>query len=129
MRPVCKHYAKEFGEEIPSAYLESFTEHGLVLSRYKSSIHVKRCGGYSGLRRALFEVKDSKYLAKFMGFDSLSHGQYLTNKLRKCSQSEQKNSLYAVINVFDIVAPLKIIFSANIPFVNFGLVFIGDGRT
>ena len=74
MRPLCKHYAKEFGEEIPSAYLESFTEHDLALSRYKSSIHVKRCGGYSGLRRALFEVKDGKYLAKLMGVDSPLYG-------------------------------------------------------
>lgn len=57
---VQKHFKKEFGEEIDSSYLPAFEEHGLWFSRYSK-------GKDKGKLR---HVKDGKYLAKIMGYDS-----------------------------------------------------------
>ena len=56
---VRKNFLKEFGEEIPASYLPSLMEHGLVISRYS---HGKDKG-------KIRKVKDSRYLAKIMGYD------------------------------------------------------------
>ena len=56
---VRKNFRKEFGEEIPASYLPSLMEHGLVISRYSN-------GKDKGKIR---KVKDSRYLAKIMGYD------------------------------------------------------------
>ena len=71
---VCKHYRKEFGEDIPASYLKSFEEHGLVFSRFKSREHALKSGCRRGYAGGLFEVKDGKYLAKLMGTDSPLYG-------------------------------------------------------
>ena len=58
---VCKQFAKEFGEEIDKSYLPAFRAHGLWFSR----IFDGDAKTYGKLR----PVKDSKYLAKIMGYD------------------------------------------------------------
>jgi hypothetical protein len=68
---VCKYYKQEVGREVPAAYYNAFKEHGLVLSRYKSEEHAKRCGNRHGKAGDLLEVHDGKYLAKMLGYDSL----------------------------------------------------------
>lgn len=67
---VSKYYKKEVGKEIPASYYDAFKKHGLVLSRYKSEEHAKRCGNRRGKTGDLLEVKDGKYLAKMLGYDS-----------------------------------------------------------
>ena len=67
---VCKYYKQEVGKEVPVAYYNAFKEHGLVLSRYKSESHAKRCGNRHGKSGDLLEVHDGKYLAKMLGYDS-----------------------------------------------------------
>ena len=64
---VSKYYAAEFGEEIPASYYETFRQHGLVFSRYKTAEHAARCGNACGKAGGLLEVHDGKYLAKIMG--------------------------------------------------------------
>lgn len=59
-RLVQKHYRQFVGKEVPEAYLPALYEHGLYLSRYSD-----------GERKGqLFQVNDSRYLAKIMGYDS-----------------------------------------------------------
>ena len=58
---VCKQFAKEFGERIDRSYLPTFRTHGLWFSR----IFDGDANSYGKLR----PVKDSKYLAKIMGYD------------------------------------------------------------
>ena len=59
-RLVQKYYAQFVGKEIPESYLPALYEHGLYLSRYSD-----------GERKGqLFQVNDSRYLAKIMGYDS-----------------------------------------------------------
>ena len=71
---VRKHYLKEFGEDIPAAFLPSFELHGLFFSRFKSAAHARK-GGCSHARGGdLVEVKDGKYLAKVMGIDTPLYG-------------------------------------------------------
>ena len=67
---VCKYYKQEVGKDVPKAYYNAFKEHGLVLSRYKSEAHAKRCGNLHGKAGDLLEVHDGKYLAKMLGYDS-----------------------------------------------------------
>lgn len=67
---VCKFYKQEVGKEIPLTYYEAFKKHGLVLSRYNSEDHAKRCGNIHGKAGNLLEVHDGKYLAKVLGVDS-----------------------------------------------------------
>ena len=67
---VCKFYKQEVGKDVPTAYYNAFKEHGLVLSRYKSEAHAKRCGNRHGKAGDLLEVHDGKYLAKMLGYDS-----------------------------------------------------------
>ena len=57
---VRNHFLKEFGEDIPVAYLPSFEEHGLVFSRYETAQHARRCGCQKGKAGDLFEVKDGQ---------------------------------------------------------------------
>ena len=71
---VSKYYLVEFGEEIPSAYYETFRQHGLVFSRYKTDEHAARCGNACGKAGGLLEVHDGKYLAKIMGTDAPLYG-------------------------------------------------------
>ena len=71
---VRKHYKAEFGEEIPSSYYETFRQHGLVFSRYKTDEHAARCGNACGKAGDLLEVHDGKYLAKIMGTDAPLYG-------------------------------------------------------
>lgn len=71
---VRKYYKEEFGEDIPSSYYETFRQHGLVFSRYKTEEHAARCGNAGGKAGALLEVHDGKYLAKIMGTDTLLYG-------------------------------------------------------
>ena len=71
---VSEYYRQEFCEEIPAAYYESFKEHGLVLSRYKSDEHAVRCGNPNGKAGDLLEVHDGEYLAKIMGTDKPGYG-------------------------------------------------------
>ena len=71
---VRKHYLKEFGEDIPAAFLPSFEEHGLVFSRFSSTVHARKCGCPRARGGDLFEVHDGKYLAKVMGTDSPLYG-------------------------------------------------------
>lgn len=54
-----KYFEEEVGEPIPEAFHDAVRRHGLVLSRYSDE---ERNG-------ELFEVKDSTYLAKIMGYD------------------------------------------------------------
>lgn len=67
---VRKYFVDEFGEDIPASYHEAFKQHGLVFSRYKSAEHARACGCKHGKAGDLFEVKDGKYLAKMLGYDS-----------------------------------------------------------
>ena len=67
---VCKYYKQEVGKDVPAAYYNAFKEHGLVLSRYKSEEHAKRCGNPHGKAGDLLEIHDGKYLAKMLGYDS-----------------------------------------------------------
>ena len=71
---VRKHSLKEFGEDIPAAYLSTFEKHGLYFSRYASEEHATRCGCPHGKAGGLFEVKDGLYLAKLMGTDTPLYG-------------------------------------------------------
>lgn len=71
---VRKHYKAEFGEEIPSSYYETFRQHGLVFSRYKTDEHAARCGNACGKAGDLLEVHDGKYLAKIIGTDDALYG-------------------------------------------------------
>ena len=71
---VRKHYLKEFGEDIPAAFLPSFEEHGLVFSRFSSTAHARKCGCSHARGGDLFEVHDGKYLAKVMGIDTPLYG-------------------------------------------------------
>ena len=71
---VCRYFRNEFGEDIPSAYLKSFEEHGLVFSRFKSVEQARKCGCLHARVGDLFEVKDGKYLAKLMGIDDPLYG-------------------------------------------------------
>ena len=71
---VRKHFIKEFGEDIPAAFLPSFESHGLLFSRFSSSVHARKCGCPHARGGDLFEVKDGLYLAKVMGTDSPLYG-------------------------------------------------------
>lgn len=71
---VRKHYLKEFGVDIPAAFLPSFEEHGLFFSRFKSAAHARKCGCSQARGGDLFEVHDGKYLAKVLGTDTPLYG-------------------------------------------------------
>ena len=71
---VQKYYRREFGEDIPSSYYETFLRHGLFFSRYKSTLHARRYGNRFGRRGDLFEVKDGFYLSKLLGLDNSEIG-------------------------------------------------------
>ena len=71
---VRRHYLKEFGEDIPAAFLPSFEEHGLFFSRFSSTVHARKCGCPRARGGDLFEVHDGKYLAKVMGIDTPLYG-------------------------------------------------------
>lgn len=71
---VSKHYKAEFCEDVPASYYETFKQHGLVLSRYKSDEHAARCGNANGKAGDLLEVHDGKYLAKIIGTDDALYG-------------------------------------------------------
>ena len=66
---VQKHYAKFVGEEIPESYLPALYKHGLYLSRYSKDVKDKY-GNVIHKKGELYQVNDSKYLAKIMGCDS-----------------------------------------------------------
>ena len=74
VRLVCKYFFKEFGVEIPTSYLPSLYEHGLVFSRFESSEQARRYGCRHAKAGDLFEVKDGFYLAKLFGVDSHIYG-------------------------------------------------------
>ena len=58
-RLVQKHYRNFVGDEVPESYLSALYERGLYLSRYSK-------GKFKG---QLYQVDNSKYLAKIMGCD------------------------------------------------------------
>ena len=59
-RLVQKHYRAVFSEDIPESYLPALYEHGLFFSRYSDGV----------FKGQLYQVDNSKYLAKIMGCDS-----------------------------------------------------------
>lgn len=85
---VQKHYAKFVGKEIPESYLPALYEHGLMVSRYSKDVKDKR-GRVIHKQGELYQVDDSKYLAKIMGCDSAE--MYGGDK--EMSESLQKDSL------------------------------------
>lgn len=85
---VQKHYAKFVGKEIPESYLPALYEHGLMVSRYSKDVKDKR-GRVIHKQGELYQVDDSKYLAKIMGCDSAE--MYGGDK--EMSESMQKDSM------------------------------------
>ena len=85
---VQKYYVKFVGKEIPESYLPALYEHGLVISRYSKDVKDKR-GRVIHKKGELYQVDDSKYLAKIMGCDSAE--MYGGDK--EMSESMQKDSL------------------------------------
>jgi len=85
---VQKHYVKFVGKEIPESYLPALYEHGLMISRYSKDVKDKR-GRVIHKQGELYQVDDSKYLAKIMGCDSAE--MYGGDK--EMSESMQKDSM------------------------------------
>ena len=86
---VRKYYARFVGKEIPESYLPALYKHGLMISRYSEDVKDKR-GRVIHKQGELYQVDDSKYLAKLMGCDSAEmYGgdKELTNSLNKNAMS------------------------------------------
>ena len=87
-RLVQKYYARFVGKEIPETYLPALYEHGLMISRYSEDVKDKH-GRVIHKQGELYQVDDSKYLAKIMGCDSVE--MYGGDK--EMSESMQKDSM------------------------------------
>ena len=87
-RLVQKYYARFVGKEIPESYLSALYKHGLMISRYSEDVRDRR-GRVVHKQGELYQVDDSKYLAKIMGCDSAE--MYGGDK--EMSASMQKDSM------------------------------------
>ena len=85
---VQKHYKTFVGEEVPESYLPALYEHGLYLSRYSKDVKDKY-GRIVHKKGELYQVDDSKYLAKIMGCDSAE----VYGGDKELAATLQKNSL------------------------------------
>ena len=68
-RLVQKYYCEFLGKDIPDYGKKALYEHGLMLSRYSKDVKDKR-NRVIHKQGELYQVDDSKYLAKIMGCDS-----------------------------------------------------------
>lgn len=87
-RLVQKHYCRFVGEEVPESYLPALYKHGLYLSRYSKDVKDKY-GRIVHKKGELYQVDDSKYLAKIMGCDSAE----VYGGDKELAATLQKNSL------------------------------------